>query len=84
MKIGIIGANGKVGSLVLKEAIARGYKVTAIVRNASKLTDKNIDVMKSATRHRLMPILDKTSWCMTSKVFMVPVGFFISSLDKVS
>ena len=46
MKIGIIGANGKVGSLVLKEAITRGHKVTAIVRNTTKLTDKNIDVLE--------------------------------------
>ena len=46
MKIGLIGATGKVGNLVLKEAITRGHKVTAIVRNASKLTDKNIDVLE--------------------------------------
>lgn len=34
MKIGIIGASGKVGQLVLKEALDRGHQVTAIVRNA--------------------------------------------------
>ena len=38
MKIGIIGASGKVGQLVLKEALDRGHQVTAIVRNASKIT----------------------------------------------
>ncbi|MCQ6560992.1 NAD(P)-dependent oxidoreductase [Paenibacillus mendelii] len=37
MKIGIIGASGKAGSLILKEAAARGHQVTAIVRNAAKL-----------------------------------------------
>ena len=37
MKIGIIGASGKVGRLVLKEAIERGnHEVTAIVRDRSK------------------------------------------------
>ena len=36
MKIGIIGANGKAGSRILKEAL-RGHEVTAIVRNAAKL-----------------------------------------------
>lgn len=37
MKIGIIGATGKVGSLVLEEAKSRGHEVTAIVRDASKV-----------------------------------------------
>jgi len=37
MKIGIIGATGKVGSLVLEEAKNRGHEVTAIVRDASKV-----------------------------------------------
>jgi putative NADH-flavin reductase len=46
MKIGIIGATGKAGSLILKEAKDRGHDVTAIVRNASKLTDKNVAVLE--------------------------------------
>ncbi|MBB6669835.1 NAD(P)-dependent oxidoreductase [Cohnella nanjingensis] len=40
MKIGIIGATGKAGGNILKEAASRGHDVTAIVRDASKLTDK--------------------------------------------
>lgn len=36
MKIAVIGANGKAGSLIVKEALSRGHHVTAIVRNASK------------------------------------------------
>lgn len=36
MKIGIIGATGKAGSRILKEALDRGHEVTAIVRNADK------------------------------------------------
>ncbi|MDY0944118.1 NAD(P)-dependent oxidoreductase [Priestia megaterium] len=46
MKIGIIGANGKVGSLIMKEAMNRGHKVTAIVRNASKITETNVNVLE--------------------------------------
>ena len=46
MKIGIIGATGKVGNLVLEEAIDRGHDVTAIVRNASKLSNSNINVLE--------------------------------------
>ncbi|MBO0998770.1 NAD(P)-dependent oxidoreductase [Bacillus sp. SD075] len=37
MKIGIIGASGKAGSLILKEALTRGHEVTAIVRDVAKV-----------------------------------------------
>ncbi|QPC93429.1 NAD(P)-dependent oxidoreductase [Mesorhizobium sp. INR15] len=37
MKIALIGASGFVGAAVLKEAIARGHSITAIVRNPDKL-----------------------------------------------
>ncbi|GIN37993.1 MULTISPECIES: NAD(P)-dependent oxidoreductase [Heyndrickxia] len=40
MNIGIIGANGKAGNLILKEAVNRGHQVTAIIRDASKLKEK--------------------------------------------
>jgi putative NADH-flavin reductase len=46
MKIGIIGASGKAGSRIMKEALERGHEVTAIVRNASKITDQNIAVLE--------------------------------------
>lgn len=46
MRIGIIGATGKVENLVLEEAIDRGHDVTAIVRNASKLSNSNINVLE--------------------------------------
>jgi len=44
MKIAIIGATGFVGTTVLKEALHRGYQVTAIARAPEKigLTDKNL------------------------------------------
>ena len=41
MKIGIIGATGKAGSLILKEALERGHEVTAIVRKAAKLANNS-------------------------------------------
>ncbi|WP_107841626.1 NAD(P)-dependent oxidoreductase [Metasolibacillus meyeri] len=46
MKIGIIGATGKSGNFILEEAIERGHDVTAIVRNASKLTNKEVEVLE--------------------------------------
>ncbi|AEI40654.1 NAD(P)-dependent oxidoreductase [Paenibacillus mucilaginosus] len=36
MRIGIIGAAGKAGAAIAREAVSRGHEVTAIVRNASK------------------------------------------------
>lgn len=39
MKIAIISASGRVGRLVLEEALKRGHEVTAIVRNPSKVQD---------------------------------------------
>lgn len=46
MKIGIIGASGKAGNLILKEAVSRGHEVTAIVRDKSKLKDMNVAVIE--------------------------------------
>lgn len=46
MNIAIIGATGKAGSVILKEAADRGHKVTAIVRNASKLEDKSLNTLE--------------------------------------
>ncbi|PFX98026.1 hypothetical protein COL41_03240 [Bacillus mycoides] len=46
MKIGIIGATGKAGSRILKEALDRGHEVTAIVRSAAKITEENIKVLE--------------------------------------
>jgi uncharacterized protein len=37
MKVALIGATGRVGSKILTEAVARGHKVTAIVRSPEKL-----------------------------------------------
>lgn len=46
MKLGIVGATGKAGSLIMKEAIDRGHDVTAIVRNESKLTTDKVKVIE--------------------------------------
>ena len=46
MKIAIIGASGKAGLQITKEALERGHDVTAIVRNASKITDQQVSVIE--------------------------------------
>jgi uncharacterized protein len=53
MKIALIGATGFVGSALLKEALSRGHKVTAISRNPDNIektagvTTKSVDVNDS-------------------------------------
>ena len=44
MKIAIIGANGKAGSLLVKEALDRGHEVTAVVRDSSKIADTQVKI----------------------------------------
>lgn len=46
MKIGIIGASGKAGSLILSEAVERGHEVTAIVRDAAKVQNQNVATLE--------------------------------------
>jgi len=46
MKIAVVGASGKAGKLILKEALDRGHEVTAIVRDASKVTEANAAVLE--------------------------------------
>ncbi|MFJ8071433.1 NAD(P)-dependent oxidoreductase [Peribacillus sp. NPDC096447] len=46
MKIGIIGASGKAGSLILKEALTRGNEVTAIVRDEAKVQIQGASVLE--------------------------------------
>lgn len=41
MKIAVLAANGKVGSLIVKEAVERGHDVTAITRDVNKTVAKN-------------------------------------------
>lgn len=42
MKIAVVAANGKAGSLIVKEAAARGFEVTAIVRSENKTVAQQV------------------------------------------
>lgn len=42
MKIGVIGANGRVGSLIVKESLSRGHEVTGIVRGSCNIPDISV------------------------------------------
>lgn len=42
MKIAVVAANGKAGSLIVKEEVARGFEVTAIVRGENKTVAQQV------------------------------------------
>lgn len=46
MRIGIIGATGKAGTLIAEEAYKRGHQITAIVRDGTKVKNKNYDIIE--------------------------------------
>ncbi|MWC29286.1 NAD(P)-dependent oxidoreductase [Paenibacillus sp. MMS18-CY102] len=46
MKIAVIGASGKAGQWIAKEAAERGHEVTAIVRNAAKFQGTAANVVE--------------------------------------
>ncbi|WP_353847708.1 NAD(P)-dependent oxidoreductase [Staphylococcus agnetis] len=73
MKIGIIAATGKTGQLILKEALNEKLDVTAIVRNASKVTED-------------VPILEKDALTLTREDlthFDVVVNAFAAPMDDL-
>lgn len=45
MKVGIIGATGKAGKCIFREAKVRGHEVTAIIRDASKVATPGLDLL---------------------------------------
>jgi putative NADH-flavin reductase len=55
MKIAILGATGTIGSRIANEALSRGHRVTAVVRDAGKVVDRRLDpVIADATRPDLL------------------------------
>ena len=49
MKVAIIGASGQIGAFIRDEALSRGHRVTAIVRNPEKInvSNPNLTIVKA-------------------------------------
>ncbi|WP_448698014.1 NAD(P)-dependent oxidoreductase [Mucilaginibacter sp. AW1-3] len=47
MKVALIGANGKIGSRILENALNRGHEVTGIARNPSAYAHNNLTWVKA-------------------------------------
>ncbi|CAO3607854.1 unnamed protein product [Mucor fragilis] len=66
VNVAIIGASGRAGQAILKESLERGFKVTAIVRNKSKISQD-------------VPVIEKEALSLTQedlKDFDVVVNAF--------
>ncbi len=48
MKIAVIGATGKAGSFIVKEAVNRGHEVLAIVRAKKKMKEPNVQILRKS------------------------------------
>lgn len=72
MNIAIIGASGKAGSWIMKEASKRGHQVTAIVRDASKIDDKQVAIVEKDVME-LTPE-DVTKFDVVINAFGAPLG----------
>ncbi|MDN3258585.1 NAD(P)H-binding protein [Streptomyces sp. CSDS2] len=42
--IAVFGANGTIGSAIVREALRRGHRVTAVVRDPAKITERHADL----------------------------------------
>lgn len=72
MKIGIIGASGNAGSLIMKEALDRGHEVTALVRNANKISNAGVEILEKNIYD--LTSADLTSFDVVVNAFGAPLG----------
>lgn len=72
MKIGIIGAAGKAGTLIMKEATNRGHEVTAIVRSAAKVTETTVTVLEKDLFN--LTASDLQTFDVVVNAFSAPMG----------
>lgn len=72
MKIAVVGATGKAGQLVVKEALSRGHEVTAVVRNRSKVTTEGVQVLEKEVFD--LQAADLQSFDVVVNAFGAPLG----------
>lgn len=72
MKIAVIGANGKAGSCIVREALERGHDVHAIVRDAAKISEKRVGVIEKSILE--LTAQDLNSYNCVINAFGAPIG----------
>ena len=77
MKIAVLGATGATGIRFVKEALALGHDVVAVVRNPDKLKDVKDERLKVSFSVLRQP----TSYCTSLRLFRLLLEIF--SLKRV-
>ncbi|WP_025679769.1 NAD(P)-dependent oxidoreductase [Paenibacillus massiliensis] len=72
MKIAVIGASGKAGSRILKEALDRGHEVTAIVRDRAKVTENGVSIVEKDILS--LTAADLNGYEVVVNAFAAPMG----------
>jgi uncharacterized protein len=72
MKIAVIGAAGRAGTEIAREALSRGHEVAAIVRNPDKLQVTGVDVLQKDIRE--LTADDLKSFDAVVNAFAAPEG----------
>lgn len=72
MNIGIIGASGKAGQAIAREAAERGHQVTAIVRNADKVAGQGWAVLEKDVFN--LKADDLSQFDVVVNAFAAPLG----------
>ncbi len=72
MRIAIIGATGKAGSCILREALLRGFDVVPLVRNANKLNNDSIDFIEKDAFD--LSTEDLSGFDVIVNAFKAPIG----------
>lgn len=81
VKIVLFGANGKIGQLIMKEALDRGYQVTAVVRDQNKMTEQyeNLTVVEG----NVMNSEEVASICEGHQAIISAVGTSLGAEEEL-
>lgn len=89
MKIALIGATGFIGNAVLREALARGYQVTALVAHPEKLqpqdnlTIEQADVLDGAKLARQLAGHDGVISAFSGHAQQDVYGYYMKGVDSI-
>ena len=82
VKVVLFGANGRIGQLIMKEALDRGYQVTAVVRDQTRMTEQyeNLRVVEG----NVMNIDEVASICEGHQAIISAVGTTLGAEEELA
>lgn len=81
VKMVLFGANGRIGQLIMKEALDRGYQVTAVVRDLTRMQEQyeNLNVVEG----NVMNADDVASICEGHQLIISAVGTSLGAEEEL-